>query len=77
MLSASEHTMEKSHICCNCHRSFYSNRAMKQYQQSCQSKKKKNAPMDRESTETIEDSQFSTKTSISADEPSTQCVKYI
>ena len=33
--------------------------------------------MDRESTETIEDSQFSTKTSISADEPLTQCVKYI
>ena len=30
-----------------------------------------------ESTETIEDSQFSTKTSISADKASTECVKYI
>ena len=34
-------------------------------------------PTDRESTEMIKDYQFSAKTSISADEPSTQSVKYI
>ena len=75
MSSASENTTEKSHICCNCDRSFHSNRNLKQHQRFCQSRN--NTPTDRESTETIEDSQFSTKTSISADEPSTQSVKYI
>ena len=75
MSSASENTTEKSHICCNCDRSFHSSRGLKQHQRSCQSRNK--IPTDRKSTETIEDSQFSTKTSISADEPSTQSVKYI
>ena len=75
MSSASENTTEKSHICCNCDRRFHSSRGLKQHQRSCQSRNK--IPTDRKSTETIEDSQFSTKTSISADEPSTQSVKYI
>ena len=75
MSSASENTTEKSHVCCNCDRSFHSSRGLKQHQRSCQSRN--NTPTDRESTETIEDSQFSTKTSKSADEPSTQSVKYI
>ena len=65
----------KSHICCNCDRSFHSCRGLKPHQQFCQSRN--NTPTDRESTETIEDSQFSTKTSISADKPSTQSMKYI
>ena len=75
MSSARENTTEKSHICCNCNRSFHSSRGLKQHQRSCQSRN--NTPTDRESTETIEDSQFSTKTLISADEPSTQSVQYI
>ena len=75
MSSASENATEKSHIYCNCDRSFYSSHGLKQHQRSCQSRN--NTPTDRESTETIEDSQFSTKTSISADEPSKQSVKYI
>ena len=75
MSSTSENATEKSHICCNCDRSFHSSRGLKQHQRSCQSRN--NTPTDRESTETIEDSQFSTKTSISADKPSTQSVKYI
>ena len=75
MSSASENTTKKSHICCNCVQSFHSSRGLKQHQRSCQSRN--NTPTDRESTETIEDSQFSTKTSISRDEPSTQSEKYI
>ena len=75
MSSASENTTKKSHICCNCVQSFHSSRGLKQHQRSCQSRN--NTPTDRESTETIEDSQFSTKTSKQADEPSTQSVKYI
>ena len=74
MSSASENTTEKSHICSNCDRSFHSNRGLKQHQRFCQSRN--NTPTDRESTETIEDSQFFTKTSISADELSTQSAKY-
>ena len=71
MSSASENTTEKSqHVCCNCDRRFHSSRGLKQHQRSCQSRN--NTPTDRESTETIEDSQFSTKTSKSADESSTQ-----
>ena len=69
MSSASENATEKSHICCNCDRSFHLSRSLKQYQRSCQSRN--NTPTDRESIETIEDSKFSTKTSISADKPST------
>ena len=68
MLRASENTTEKPHICCNCDRSFHSSRCLKQHQRSCQSRN--NTPTDRESTETIEDSHFSTKTLKSADEPS-------
>ena len=75
MFSASENTTEKSHTCCNCDRSFHSSRGLKQHQRSCQSRN--NTPIDRRSTKTTEDSQFSTKTSISADEPSTQNMKYI
>ena len=60
MSSAIKNTMEKSHICCNCRHSFHSSRGLKQHQRSCQSR---NTPTDRGSTETIEDSQFSTKTS--------------
>ena len=75
MSSASENAMEKSHICCNCDRSFHSSRGLKQQQRSCQSRN--NTPTDCESTETIEDSHFSTKTLISADKRSTQSVKYI
>ena len=75
MSSASENATEKSHICCNCDRSFHSSRGLKQHQRSSQSRN--NTPTDRESTETIEDSQFFTKTSISADQLSTQSVKYI
>ena len=67
MSSASENTTEKSHICCNCDRSFHSSRGLKQHQRSSQSRS--NTPTDRQSTETIEDSQFSTKISKSADEP--------
>ena len=70
MSSASENTTEKSHIFCNCNRSFHSSRGLRQHQRSYQSRS--NTPTDRESTETIEDSQFSTKTSKSADEFSTQ-----
>ena len=66
MSSPSENTTEKSHICCNCD-------PLKPW--SCQSRN--NTPTDSESTETTEDPQFSTKTSKSADEPSTQSVKYI
>ena len=69
MSSTSENATVKSDICCNCDRSFHSSRGLKQLQRSCQSRN--NTPTDRESTETIEDSQFSTKTSISADKPST------
>ena len=69
MSSASENATEKSHICCNCDRSFHSICSLKQHQRSCQSRN--NTPTDHESTETIEDSQFS------ADKPSTQSVKYI
>ena len=75
MSSASKNSTEKSHICCNCDRSFHSSRGLKQNQRSCQSRN--NTHPDRESTETIEDSQFSTKISTSADEPSTQSAKYI
>ena len=67
MSSAGENTTEKSHVCRNCDRSFHSSRGLKQHQRSCQSRN--NTPTHRESTETIEDSQFSTKTSKSADEP--------
>ena len=71
MSNASENTTEKSqHVCCNCDRRFHSSRGLKQHQRSCQSRN--NTPTDRESTETIEDSQFSTKTSKSADESLTQ-----
>ena len=66
MSSADENTTEKSHICCNCGRSFHTSRGLKQHQRSCQSRN--NTPTDRESTETIEDSQFSNKTSMSADD---------
>ena len=75
MSSASENATEKLHICRNCDRSFHSSRGLEQHQRSCQSRN--NTPMDRESTETIEDSQSSTKTSILADKPSTQTLKYI
>ena len=75
MSNTSKNASEKSHICSNCDRSFHSSRGLKQHQRSCQSRN--NTPTDRGSTETIEDSQFSTKTSISADKPSTQSVKYI
>ena len=75
MSSTSENATEKSHIRCNCDRSFHSSCGLKQHQRSCQSRN--NTPTDRESTEAIEDSQFSTKTSISGDKPSTQSVKYI
>ena len=75
MSRASKNTTEKLHICCNCDRSFHSSRGLKQHQRSCHSRIK--MPTDRESTEMIEDYQFSAKTSISADEPSTQSVKYI
>ena len=75
MSSASENTTEKSHTCCIWNWTFHSNRGLKQHQRSCQSRN--NAPTDRESVQTIEDSQFSTKSSKSADEPSTQSVKYI
>ena len=75
MSSASENTTKKLHICCNCDRSFHSSHGLKQHQRSSQSRN--NTPTVRESTETIEDSQFFTKASKSADEPSTQSVKYI
>ena len=75
MSSASENATEKSHICCNCDRSFHSSRGLKQHQRSFQSRN--NTPTDRESTETIGDSQFSTETSISADKPSTQSLKFV
>ena len=65
MSNASENATEKSHICCNYDRSFHSSRGLL------------NTSMNRESTEMIEDSQFSTKTSISADKRSTQSVKHI
>ena len=61
MSSASENTTEKSHIYCNCDPIFHSSQGIKQHERSCQSKN--NTPTDCESTETIEDSQFSTKTS--------------
>ena len=67
MSSAGENMTEKSQICCNCGRNFYTSCGLKQHQRSCQSRS--NTPTDRESPETIEDSQFSNKTSISADEP--------
>ena len=70
-----KNTTEKSHICCNCDRSFHSSRGLKQYQRPCQSRS--NTCMDCENTEMIKDAQFSTKTSKSADEPSTQRLKYI
>ena len=75
MSNASENATEKSHICCNCDRSFHSSRGLKQHQRSCQSRN--NTSMNRESTGMIEDSQFSTKTSKSADKRSTQSVKHI
>ena len=70
MSSASENATKKWHICCNCDRSFHSNCGLKQHQRFCQSRN--NTPTDHESAETIEDSQCSTKTSKSTDEPSTQ-----
>ena len=70
MSSASENTTEKLHIFYSCDRSFHSSRGLRQNQRSYQSRN--STPTDRESTETIEDSQFSTKTSKSADEFSTQ-----
>ena len=75
MSSTSKNRTEKSHICCNCDQSFHSSHGLKQHQQSCQSRN--NTPTDLKSTETIEDSQFSTKTSKLAEEPSAQNVKYI
>ena len=69
-------TIERPDFCDrNFDRSFHSSRGLKQHQRSYQSRN--NAPTDHESTKTIEDSQFSTKNSISADEPSIQNVKYI
>ena len=65
----------KSHIYVVTDRSFHSSRGLKQHQRSCQSIN--NTPADRESTETIEDAQFSTKISKSVDEPSAKSVKYI
>ena len=70
MSSASENRTEKLHIFCNSDRSFHSSRGLRQHQRSYQSRN--NTTTDRESTETIEDSQFSTKTLKSADEFSTQ-----
>ena len=63
MSNASENTTEKSqHVCCNCDRRFHSSRGLKQHQRSCQSRN--NIPTESESTETIEDSQFSTKMNL-------------
>ena len=62
MSSAGENTTEKSHVCCNCDRSFHSSRGLKQHQRSCQSRN--NIPTESESTETIEDSKFSAKMNL-------------
>ena len=75
MSSTSENSMEKSHIYCNRDWTFHSSHGLKQHQRSCQSRN--NRPTDRESTEIIENSQFSTKTSKSPDELSTQREKHM